>query len=516
MSVKINENVANSLQITIPAKGQTNWSDDVRKAFQKIGDHNHTGGGNGSQITTEAIATGAVTDAKLATDVILDSLHNVQDTTTPTTGQVLTWIGSYWAPSAVSATVGTIKIVENQANINALSLAPGDIVAVKNPQGTGYTANDLTGNSTQLADFSSLTLDGIQIVTANGITVKLGANKRCVVKSDQGIEIVGASETSFFAGTFLKLGGTSGLDTCSADIKGNLQSDGSGTMSIDSSFIRCSKLELSNSNLSISTDTQITASEGIALLISNGLSFGGTTSEPLEIISKSIRRKLPSTATTNDILHYDGVKWAAQSYYEQGQIAQVNLNTAGISSQGIYSGFESVNNTFLTGNAQNVESHFSKGLTISSSQTNLDTFDYYAGIDVTSTGIYEIEIRFEDTVIPNITQPANQFFLAIVNVGPSTMDMTQTHTKYYDKIKGTEITPSTTLNGEPISNFLVLARTENSIRVGIDGISQIYRQFLKIETAGKILPLVKGVQITNGQNIDFENVIMTLKKISDL
>ena len=51
MAVKINEGVADSLQITIPAKGQTNWSDDVRVAFQKIGDHDHTGGGRAVSYT---------------------------------------------------------------------------------------------------------------------------------------------------------------------------------------------------------------------------------------------------------------------------------------------------------------------------------------------------------------------------------------------------------------------------------------------------------------------------------
>ena len=60
MAVKINEGVANSLQIILPAKGQTGWSNIVREAFQEIGDHDHSGGGKGTKINSNGIEDNAI------------------------------------------------------------------------------------------------------------------------------------------------------------------------------------------------------------------------------------------------------------------------------------------------------------------------------------------------------------------------------------------------------------------------------------------------------------------------
>tara|TARA_Y100000813_G_scaffold198003_1_gene184669 strand:+ start:2384 stop:3685 length:1302 start_codon:yes stop_codon:yes gene_type:complete len=319
MSVKINEGIANSLQITLPAKGETNWSDKVRVAFQKIGDHDHTGGGNGSQITTEALASQAVTAAKLATDVKLSSLNQVQDTDTPITGHVLTWTGSYWAPSVVSATVAATKVVENQANINALSVLPGDIIAVKNPTGTGYTGTSLIGSSLQLADFSSLTLDGVKIVATDDVHVRIGANKRCALQIDKNLEVVGASESSLFMVQAILLGGTSSLDKCNATIKGDLATNGTGTMSISNSVITCNRININNSNLTIDTTSHITGTTGISSLVYSTGTVSAT-GDPVEIINNTVRKllqisaqQLPETSTTNDFLKWTGSAWAGEA-----------------------------------------------------------------------------------------------------------------------------------------------------------------------------------------------------------
>ena len=64
------------LIIKIPSKGDVHWADDLRaEAWQKISDHDHTGGGKGAQIATAAIADDAVTPAKCR-DL------NVEDVTT--------------------------------------------------------------------------------------------------------------------------------------------------------------------------------------------------------------------------------------------------------------------------------------------------------------------------------------------------------------------------------------------------------------------------------------------------
>ena len=60
-----------SLIIKIPSKGDTNWAADLRKeAWQKISDHDHTGGGKGKQITGAALANLAVTNAKIASSAV--------------------------------------------------------------------------------------------------------------------------------------------------------------------------------------------------------------------------------------------------------------------------------------------------------------------------------------------------------------------------------------------------------------------------------------------------------------
>lgn len=54
------------LTLTIPNKGDTNWENSIRtQCFQKISEHDHTGGGKGVQIGTNAFANDAINDVKL-------------------------------------------------------------------------------------------------------------------------------------------------------------------------------------------------------------------------------------------------------------------------------------------------------------------------------------------------------------------------------------------------------------------------------------------------------------------
>lgn len=58
--------LSSGLTLTIPSKGDTNWENSIRtNCFQKISEHDHTGGGKGLQIGSNAFANDAVTDAKL-------------------------------------------------------------------------------------------------------------------------------------------------------------------------------------------------------------------------------------------------------------------------------------------------------------------------------------------------------------------------------------------------------------------------------------------------------------------
>lgn len=62
----MSETLSSGLTITIPTLGETNWDQTIKLlCFQKISEHDHTGGGKGVQISTSAIADDAVTGAKI-------------------------------------------------------------------------------------------------------------------------------------------------------------------------------------------------------------------------------------------------------------------------------------------------------------------------------------------------------------------------------------------------------------------------------------------------------------------
>ncbi len=58
------------LNFTTPSPGDTNWSSVQAAKDTKVSGHDHTGGGNGTQIPTAGIADGSITAAKLATDSV--------------------------------------------------------------------------------------------------------------------------------------------------------------------------------------------------------------------------------------------------------------------------------------------------------------------------------------------------------------------------------------------------------------------------------------------------------------
>jgi len=70
MPVTIKKTNLNSITITIPAQGESGWTQTVYDAFKKISEHNHTGGGNGEQLSTSSIADLSITTNKLADEAV--------------------------------------------------------------------------------------------------------------------------------------------------------------------------------------------------------------------------------------------------------------------------------------------------------------------------------------------------------------------------------------------------------------------------------------------------------------
>lgn len=83
----MSETIASGITIIIPSLGDVNWATLIKDScFQKISEHDHTGGGKGVQIGTAAIANLAVTTGKIA-DLAVTTAKIAN--TAITTGKVL-------------------------------------------------------------------------------------------------------------------------------------------------------------------------------------------------------------------------------------------------------------------------------------------------------------------------------------------------------------------------------------------------------------------------------------------
>lgn len=71
MSKQLGSQIGNNLVITIPSRGETNWDVLIETlCFQKISDHDHTGNGKGTKISTAALEDSSITTVKIADDAV--------------------------------------------------------------------------------------------------------------------------------------------------------------------------------------------------------------------------------------------------------------------------------------------------------------------------------------------------------------------------------------------------------------------------------------------------------------
>jgi len=175
------------LQVKVPSKGETDWSESFKTEFaQKIVVHDHTGvDGKGAKISTAKLednavttakitdlnvttakiadlnvataklANNSVTNAKMGTDIPLSTLSNVSSTS-PTTGQVLKWSGTEWEPGTdqVGTGVGSITTIANQTEANSYSPSEGDTLKIT----SNVTFTDVTFNKIKIYIDDSITL----------------------------------------------------------------------------------------------------------------------------------------------------------------------------------------------------------------------------------------------------------------------------------------------------------------------------------------------------------------------
>ncbi len=70
--------ISDGLTLVLPDSGDTNWADSIKNGcFVPISSHDHTGSGNGLQLGSNALVTGAVTATKLADAALAARLGGV-------------------------------------------------------------------------------------------------------------------------------------------------------------------------------------------------------------------------------------------------------------------------------------------------------------------------------------------------------------------------------------------------------------------------------------------------------
>jgi len=160
MAEQIGSSNTNTLLIVIPSRGELDWDQDIKNlCFIPISTHDHTGQGNGAQISTEALVDGSVTTPKIAnnaitTDKIQDAAVTANKLNADVTGAGLTRDGSNALTvdideSTLDFDIFTDKLKVAQDGITTVQLADG---AVLNNNLTGdcvraYNINsDVAGN----------------------------------------------------------------------------------------------------------------------------------------------------------------------------------------------------------------------------------------------------------------------------------------------------------------------------------------------------------------------------------
>lgn len=140
-------NYTGGLNFTWPTKGDLNWDGNVDTSLTRISGHDHSGGGNGTQLTTSAIANDSVTGVKIrlanaeylrgrntanSADVNLvrvtaSSQPEYQGTTTNDSATAGA-IGEVIGPVSRLRSVGVALVTGTAANttITNITLTPGD------------------------------------------------------------------------------------------------------------------------------------------------------------------------------------------------------------------------------------------------------------------------------------------------------------------------------------------------------------------------------------------------------
>jgi hypothetical protein len=214
-SVLADETISLGLTLKIPSQGQTNWGALFRDNFaEPISSHDHTGGGKGLQLSTNALADNAISASKvrLANDQYFRARNFANDgdvnlikanasnkiafganiasatieggtitgitdlapadggtgiSSVPTNGQLLIGNGTNYTAAALTGTANQISVTNGAGSITLAT--PQNIGTNSSPEFTGVLLNGLTASKPVFTDGSkNLTSSGTMPVAQGG------------------------------------------------------------------------------------------------------------------------------------------------------------------------------------------------------------------------------------------------------------------------------------------------------------------------------------------------------------
>lgn len=294
--------ITRGLTIKVPTKGTTNWDETMRTdTFNKISEHDHTGSGNGVQLSTSSISANAITGAKIR----LDNNEALRARNAANSADINLLKLDTNNELILQTTVGSanfqddgLTILDNADNtkiiaFNASNITTGTTRTLSAPDATGtIVLNDNTAtisNKTIDADLNTLTnIENADIKAAAAIALnKLAATTASRALVSDGSGFVTAATT-----TATEIGYVNGVTSA---IQTQLNA----------------KAPSASPTFTGTVTTPVTASRALVTGASSELAASATTATELGYVSgvtsaiqTQINSKLPTTiTTTGDIIY---------------------------------------------------------------------------------------------------------------------------------------------------------------------------------------------------------------------
>jgi hypothetical protein len=177
---------ASQLTIKVPTIGSTDWGDTLRTdTFLKIAQHDHTGSGSGSQISTGALAADSVTGPKilLANDSYLRGRNNANsaniDTIKVNTSDKIATGADFANIAMINDTYIQGRNNADSAYISLFKVGTDDKIAV----GANILAATIeTTTTSEINPRSSVTLTDNTAVAASASVITLSTDESCTIR----------------------------------------------------------------------------------------------------------------------------------------------------------------------------------------------------------------------------------------------------------------------------------------------------------------------------------------------